>query len=91
MIFYLTLLQIQEILGTKYDWDHLNLPDNHIPYYFYRNLKIKKNCAEDDQCPYKKHVNSTKCYGYEEKCKASIRVNMTECPGDIKSAYFQPF
>ena len=51
-------------------WDDLNLPDKHIPYYFYRNQNIKQLCFNDSSCPYKEYASDAKCYGYEKNCKA---------------------
>ncbi len=87
LVFILFIILIQTIFSA-YNWEKLNLPDNHIPYYFFRNSKIKQMCANDDKCPFKHHVSNTKCLGYENKCKVSDRLNLNECPGDSKSKIF---
>ena len=36
-----------------YNWDGLNLPDEHVPYFFTNNPEIKAQCDDDEDCPYK--------------------------------------
>jgi len=38
---------------VKGDWDSLNLPIHHIPYFFRNNPDIKQKCQDDCSCPYK--------------------------------------
>jgi hypothetical protein len=65
-------------------WNRINLPDEQIPYYFNLKPRMKNKCANDDLCPYKHHLNSTKCYGYEKNCKPEGKFNLIECPDDSK-------
>ena len=36
-----------------FDWTRLNLVENHIPYMFYNQPKLKDACLADESCPYK--------------------------------------
>ncbi len=74
--------------STKIAWSKLNLPLNHMPYFFFSNRKLQKLCIEDEKCPFKEQANSTelKCWGYEPKCnfKSQGKLFLPECPGDSK-------
>lgn len=35
------------------NWDDVNLPSAHIPYYFNSHPNLKAQCHEDVDCPYK--------------------------------------
>ncbi|KAJ8301155.1 hypothetical protein KUTeg_020142 [Tegillarca granosa] len=64
-VFYVALT-----ICNGFDWKGLNLPDEHIPYYFTNNpdelLKIKK------------------CWGYEDNCPVKQRMGMPTCPGESR-------
>ncbi len=34
-------------------WSGLNLPQEHIPYFFFNNQDVKAKCEQDSLCPYK--------------------------------------
>ena len=36
-----------------FDWESLDLPDDHLPFYFNNNPDIKQQCEEDSACPFK--------------------------------------
>ncbi|KAK2151315.1 hypothetical protein LSH36_367g02007 [Paralvinella palmiformis] len=60
-------------------WQSLNLPEEHIPYIFHSNIGLREQCLNDDQCPYKKATNITKCFGYEPGCKKEQLMLYPEC------------
>ncbi|RNA43328.1 EGF domain-specific O-linked N-acetylglucosamine transferase [Brachionus plicatilis] len=64
-------------------WQKLNLPHEHIPYFFNSNPGLRKKCLKEEFCPHKEHAqqNATKCWGYEKNCKMSNRLFLPECPG----------
>ena len=72
--------QIQSI--EIIEWDEINLPDKHLPFYFKANPKIKKKCENDDLCPFKQVLNSTSCYGYEKLCKVNDTLIVADCSGN---------
>jgi len=65
-------------------WSRLNLPDEHLPYFFNLNPRLKKKCTSDDTCPFKQHLNSSICYGYEKKCAEKDQIFTVECPEDSR-------
>lgn len=69
---------------TAKKWTRLNLPDEHLPYFFNSNKKLKKQCLNDENCPFKDQANITKCWGYENNCKPEDRIFLPKCPGDSK-------
>lgn len=71
----------------------INLPEDLLPYYFNQFPSIPKECQKDDNCPYKKHIGSKKCWGYESNCSRSNQYSLPRCPGDhrgwVKSKFDQ--
>ena len=67
-------------------WSKLNLPLEHMPYFFNSNQRLRKLCLTDDSCPYKEQAseNSTRCWGYENNCKPENRLFLTQCPEDSR-------
>ncbi len=63
-------------------WSKINLPKEHMPYFFFSNKSLRKKCIADDNCPFKVEANATKCWGYEPKCTPKKRMFEVECPGD---------
>lgn len=64
-------------------WQRLNLPNEHMPYFFNSNPGLRKKCLKEELCPYKELAdkNATKCWGYEKNCEISNRLFLPECPG----------
>lgn len=52
------LLYIAVTICNGFDWKGLNLPDEHIPYYFTNNPDIKSECQHDPECPYKVRISN---------------------------------
>ncbi|XP_013380466.1 EGF domain-specific O-linked N-acetylglucosamine transferase isoform X2 [Lingula anatina] len=67
---------------TKDTWSWLNLPEEHIPYYFRNNPKLGEQCSKDEGCPYKDLLGVKKCWGYEKLCQETERMSNPECPGE---------
>jgi hypothetical protein len=67
-------------------WSRINLPRNHMPYYFNSNPKLRKKCLSYENCPYKEEAaeNATKCWGYEPKCSPKDRLFLVQCPEDSR-------
>ena len=36
-----------------FDWGSLDLPDDHLPFYFNNNPSVRQLCEEDSACPFK--------------------------------------
>ncbi|XP_038596623.1 EGF domain-specific O-linked N-acetylglucosamine transferase [Tachyglossus aculeatus] len=65
---------------SLYNYKSLNLPEEHIPYFFHSNRHIAMACKQDSHCPYKKHLAYLKsCWGYEKSCKSEFRFGYPIC------------
>ena len=76
--------QVESQTKTTKLWSRINLPDEHLPYFFNLNPRLKKKCSNDEMCPFKQHLNSSLCYGYEKKCAEKNRLFSVECPEDSR-------
>ena len=36
-----------------FDWENLDLPEDHLPFYFNNNPSVKQRCEQDNTCPFK--------------------------------------
>ncbi|XP_046991623.1 EGF domain-specific O-linked N-acetylglucosamine transferase isoform X1 [Schistocerca americana] len=68
--------------SVTYNFSNINLPDEHIPYYFSSFNDIAEKCRTSDQCPYKEYLDVKACWGYEQGCKLQESYSMPLCPGD---------
>ncbi|XP_042901667.1 EGF domain-specific O-linked N-acetylglucosamine transferase isoform X1 [Parasteatoda tepidariorum] len=57
----------------------LNLPPEHIPYYFSNHPIESQNCANSDSCSHKGSLGLNKCWGYEKGCSESDRFSTPDC------------
>ncbi|ETN60228.1 glycosyltransferase [Anopheles darlingi] len=67
---------------------YVDLPKAHLPMYFRRFPALEKQCAEDEQCPYRSVIASESyqqhkngCWGYEDGCTEKERYVNHTCPG----------
>ncbi|KAJ8973594.1 hypothetical protein NQ317_010031 [Molorchus minor] len=81
-IVFLVVLQMFQVMCNNYSF--INLPEDHLPYYFSNFPNIAETCMNDIDCPYKEHVNNHKCWGYEYGCKWKKQYSIPACPGDHK-------
>lgn len=68
------------------DFAYVNLPDNHLPQYFNAFPAQADRCLSDDECPYKKLLQSqgydeNACWGHERNCIQEKRFSEPRCPG----------
>uniref|UniRef100_A0A182TAF5 Uncharacterized protein n=1 Tax=Anopheles maculatus TaxID=74869 RepID=A0A182TAF5_9DIPT len=72
------------------NYGYINLPKAHLPMYFRRFPALEKQCAEDENCPYRTVIASQSyqnrkdaaaCWGYEEGCTERTRYANNTCPG----------
>ena len=40
-------------VGDCFDWESLDLPEDHIPFFFTNNPSVRQLCEDDDACPFK--------------------------------------
>lgn len=60
------LLMILLITGCHgYDWSGINLPLQHVPFFFKNNPSVRELCEKDEQCPHKVNGNDTKVRCFE--------------------------
>ncbi|XP_053325314.1 EGF domain-specific O-linked N-acetylglucosamine transferase isoform X2 [Spea bombifrons] len=76
--------EIHSALGDSstppYDYEKINLPADHIPYYLHNNRHIAAYCSQDPRCPYSEHLgNLNSCWGYEKSCKENHRFSYPVC------------
>lgn len=74
-----------KVIFPQTNYSGINLPDEHIPYYYYKFPKEAQKCLEDDTCPFKKLAKiKDKCWGYEYQCIWNNQYSIPHCPGDHK-------
>jgi len=62
---YFLLIFVLCLADSSVPWHLINLPDEHVPYYFYSRPKLKQICRESADCPYQV------CKMLEMHCKSS--------------------
>lgn len=75
-------LSFNLVLGDEFN--DVNLPDEHLPYYLNAFPKVAEKCMNDDNCTLKSHLNQSKCWGYEHNCDWNKQFSIPACPGDHK-------
>lgn len=76
--------ELKEFYAHLPNLSSINLPDNHLPYYFTNFEKVGQVCYDVADCPYKDSVYKKKCWGYEYDCKHPEKFSTPHCPGDHK-------
>lgn len=67
------------------NYSNFNLPEEHMPYYFFNFPKEAEKCLNDEGCPYRKYAkDKEKCWGYEYNCQWDNQYSVPNCPGDHK-------
>ena len=61
---YLIILVVEYV--TCFSWESLNIPDEHVPYFFTNNVNIKNECEKEENCSYKVRI-VTDCEFCESK------------------------
>ncbi|XP_030755069.1 EGF domain-specific O-linked N-acetylglucosamine transferase [Sitophilus oryzae] len=75
-------LKFIQVLTCNYST--INLPPEHVPYYFTANPEIAEKCRIDTECPYKEYLTEKKYWGYELDHQWGNQYSVPECPGDHK-------
>lgn len=70
--------------SSSLNLSEINLPEEHLPQYFNAFPKLAEECELDDNCPFKKYLNTKKCWGYENYCSMENSYSVPSCPGDHK-------
>lgn len=82
LIFTIVLQNFLQILCNNFST--INLPVEHLPYYFTAFPDVAEKCKEDLECPYKDHLEEKKYWGYEYNHEWGKQYSVPECPGDHK-------
>lgn len=73
------------IVNTLCDnFSTINLPEDHLPYYFATFPGVAQKCRLDPECPYKQYLNKDICWGYEHGCIWDKQYSVPVCSGDHK-------
>ncbi|XP_072383686.1 EGF domain-specific O-linked N-acetylglucosamine transferase isoform X1 [Diabrotica undecimpunctata] len=81
-IFLLAVLFVQVYCDTNFN--NINLPEEHLAYYFRNFPKVAEQCSRSNSCSFKKYLNKDVCWGYEYDCDWSKQYLKPYCPGDHK-------
>uniref|UniRef100_A0A8C5R4T0 EGF domain-specific O-linked N-acetylglucosamine transferase n=1 Tax=Leptobrachium leishanense TaxID=445787 RepID=A0A8C5R4T0_9ANUR len=66
--------------APPYDYEEINLPADHIPYYLHSNKHAAATCHRDPRCPFREHLKKqNSCWGYEKSCKEEHRFRYPQC------------
>lgn len=74
------VLLLSAVTCESFNWSTVNLPAEHIPYFFFNNPAIKRACQNDHTCPYQGLVPLQRCWGYEPNCDEKMRMGVPNCP-----------
>ncbi|XP_076624909.1 EGF-domain O-GlcNAc transferase isoform X2 [Colletes latitarsis] len=69
---------------THNNYTNIDLPSDHIKYYFNSFPTVAEECRNNTACPYKDSLDTKACWGYEPNCKAENSFSVPQCPGDHK-------
>lgn len=75
------------LTSSNEQFDYIDLPQSHLPYYFSNFPKVADECEQSDSCQYKDWlmknlVDRSKCWGYEEYCSRENSFSPAICPGE---------
>lgn len=81
------MLQIVLVLALLHlsacdNFSSINLPQEHLPYYFASLPNAAEKCRKDKECPYEKYLDKDLCWGYEFGCQWEKQYSRPFCPGD---------
>lgn len=86
VIFYICIIKFGLLLAPNYNY--INVPDTHVPYYFATFPNVAELCKNDVNCPYAKWLNENNvidskiCWGYEPDCEAPNAFSRPKCTGE---------
>lgn len=83
---YFLIIFLLNFIGhlDGFNWNDINLPKNHVKYYFNTFPNVEKLCRNDPTCPYKNEMKKKSCWGYESNCTSENSFSIPHCPGDHK-------
>ncbi|XP_034230481.1 EGF domain-specific O-linked N-acetylglucosamine transferase isoform X3 [Thrips palmi] len=66
------------------NFSDVDIPTEHMPFYFNNFPDLAEQCANDEDCPYRDIAKEKKCWGYEDICPKSKAYSIPVCSGDYK-------
>lgn len=82
---YLLLLFISQTFAlNRLNLTSINLPSEHLQYYFSHFPEIYELCKGDPECSFGEDFELNKCWGYESDCDLKNRYSAPQCSGDYK-------
>ncbi|XP_011556354.3 EGF domain-specific O-linked N-acetylglucosamine transferase [Plutella xylostella] len=81
---YLFLLPLITVISFQSNIiNDINLPPEHIPYFFNNFPTYASACSNDPECRFKGFIGKKSCWGYEKGCKTADSYHVRpQCPGD---------
>ncbi|KAF4526720.1 hypothetical protein B566_EDAN015752 [Ephemera danica] len=67
-----------------YNVTDVNLPEEHLSYYFNAFPSVAEKCRNDSSCPYKAYLNKTACWGFEPGCRPENAFQQPKCTSHHK-------
>ncbi|XP_015433615.1 PREDICTED: EGF domain-specific O-linked N-acetylglucosamine transferase, partial [Dufourea novaeangliae] len=78
------IVLIFAVTAIQTNYSDIDLPDDHVKYYFNSFPTVAEDCRNNTACPYKGSLDTEACWGYESNCKAENSFSVAQCPGDHK-------
>ncbi|XP_033334181.1 EGF-domain O-GlcNAc transferase isoform X2 [Megalopta genalis] len=78
------LVLVFAVTAIPANYSDIDLPDDHIKYYFNSFPTVEERCRNDTACPYKDSIGTKSCWGYELDCNPEDSFSVARCPGDHK-------
>jgi EGF domain-specific O-GlcNAc transferase len=100
LVIIIVLTSLDNVNSDNYSY--IDLPANHLPFYFNNFKQLAEKCKNDSQCGYQKilmdpEYKKNSCWGYEPSCKEENYYSVPHCFGDhigyvpTKEAQIQTF
>ncbi|KOX67308.1 EGF domain-specific O-linked N-acetylglucosamine transferase [Melipona quadrifasciata] len=77
-----TIILVYTVIATYSNYTNIDLPSDHIKYYFNSFPTVAEECRNNTACPYKDSLDTKACWGYEPDCKPENSFFIPQCPGD---------
>ncbi|XP_006607155.1 EGF domain-specific O-linked N-acetylglucosamine transferase isoform X2 [Apis dorsata] len=77
-----TIVMVFAVTSTYSNYTDIDLPSDHIKYYYNYFPTVAEECRNNTACPYKGSLDTKACWGYEPNCKAENSFSVPQCPGD---------
>ncbi|XP_066153392.1 EGF domain-specific O-linked N-acetylglucosamine transferase isoform X2 [Euwallacea fornicatus] len=85
MVFLPFLVLYLPYVLSNNNFSNINLPPEHLPYYFTAFPEVADQCRKDPECSFKNYTNIVKYWGYEFGHNwGEPQYSIPDCPGDHK-------